>query len=627
MMLVTLDFETYFDADYTLKKLSTSEYIRDKRFEVLSCSIKLDDLTPYCYFGRDEIASALAGIKWKETVLLAHHAHFDGLILSHHFGHVPKRYADTLSMARALHPKAERNRLEDVAIKYNKVNKLPMPDFKGKHLKDLTPTDKKNIYTYNNGDVESCWQVYQVMLVNFPVTELDLIDITIRMFAEPVLCVNMALAQQELEAEQERKAKAIEASGQTLEVLGSNKRFPAALEVLGIDVPTKPSPTVKDAHGNPTRIPAIAKSDEALQALLFHPDLKISALVAGRLAAKSTMGESRAARMLLRGEGGMKLPIYLSYFGAHTGRWSGGDKFNPQNFKHAHKVGGKLKEAIIAPPGYEIVKADSAQIEARIVAWLFGEEWILQAFRDGRDIYCEFGSDLYNREITKADTEERFVSKTAVLGLGFGMGGPKFQVTVLVKSIEQGLSPVRLPPEVCYLVVTKYRDKCRRIVDGWRFINDNGIGAMLSGIRLEHKCVAFEKGRVELPNGLALLYPGITANVVKKGGSGFFKGVVSEAVHDASYFGAGARNKLYGGLLTENIVQALARIIVANQMLLVAERYRVVAMEHDAIVALAPAATAQEAQDWMTGIMSVSPHWAPDLPLAAEGWHNVSYSK
>lgn len=621
-MLVTIDFETYYDKDYTLKKLSTSEYIRDKRFEALSCSIKLGHLTPYCYFGKDEIASALAGIKWEETVFLAHNAHFDGLILSHHFGHVPKRYADTLSMARALHPKAERNRLEDVAVKYNKVNKLPMPDFKGKHLADLTKEDKKAIILYNNGDVESCREVYDEMLIGFPATELDLIDITVRMFADPALCVDLDLAQDELEAERTRKSAAIANSGVDEKVLSSNVKFPTALKALGVDVPMKPSPSVANKE-----IPAIAKGDEALQALLLHPDPKIAALVAGRLAVKSTMGESRAVRMLLRGEGGMRLPIYLAAYGAHTHRWTGGDKFNPQNFKHMHKVGGNLKKAIIAPPGYMIVKVDSAQIEARIVAWLFDEDWVLDAFRAGRDIYCEFGSDVYERPITKADTEERFVSKTCVLGLGFGMGGPKLQVSILTKSIEQGMNPVRIPIEVCFLLVTKYRQKCRNIEAGWKFMNDQGIGAMLSGKEMQYKCLTFKKGKIELPNGLALLYPGISANVVRKGGRGFFKGETAEAIHDASYFGAKTRNKLYGGLLVENEVQALARIAVADVMRQITERYRVVAMEHDAIVFLAPVAEAQTALDWAIKLMSVSPHWAPDLPLTAEGGFDVCYPK
>lgn len=627
-MFVTLDFETYFDDDYTVKKIATSEYVRDPRFEVLSCAIKIDGKAPFCYFGKDDIQQALDKIDWPRTTLLCHHTHFDGLILSHHFKIVPARYACTLSMARGLHPKMQRNDLGTVAIKYGKQNKLPQPDFKGKHLDDILAGKqlKREIIDYNNGDVESCRQIYDEMALNFPVHELDLIDITVRMFADPILCIDMPLAQTELEAERARRAVAIEAAGVDIKILASNNKFPKALEALGIDVPTKPSPTVKDADGNPTRIPAIAKSDDSLQALLLHPEPKVVALVEGRLAAKSTLGESRAARMLLRGANGMRLPVYLNYFGAHTGRWSAGDKFNIQNFKHAHKVGGKLKEAIMAPPGYVIVKPDASQIEARIVAWIFDEEWILEAFRAGRDLYCEFGTEAYEREITKADIEERFVSKTCVLGLGFGMSGPKLQVSILVKSIEQGMEPVRLPLEVCFHLVTKYRDKCQCIVKGWKFMNDQGIGAMLSGDEVVHKCLTFKKGRVELPNGMALLYPGLSANVVKRG-SAFFKGQVSEVVHDATYLGVSSRNKIYGPMFAENVVQALARIVVADVMRQVAERYRVVAMEHDAIAFLAPAAEADEALAWVTDLMAVSPEWAPNLPLASEGWYNVRYAK
>jgi len=620
-MLVTLDFETYYDKDFSLTKLSTSEYVRSPLFDPISCSVKIGKNKPFCDFGREEIAKTLKQIDWSRAILLCHHTQFDGLILSHVFGHVPKRYADTLSMGRVLHPKSDSLKLEALALHYGKSHKLPMPDFKGKHHGDLTQDEKRAIIAYNNADVEATYDIYEEMLKGFPVTELELIDITIRMFCEPVLQVNMALAKQELEEEQARKAKAIAESGVSIDVLSSNPKFVSALEDLGVDVPTKPSPSILKK-----RIPAIAKSDDALQALLSHPSDQVVKLVAGRLAAKSTIGESRAQRMLDRGSHG-SLPIYLAYAGAHTHRWSGGDKFNPQNFKQATKVGGKLREAIIAPPGYVIVVVDSSQIEARIVAWLAEEEWILDAFRNKRDLYCEFAEKAYGRTITKADKEERFVGKTCVLGLGFGMGGPKLQVTLLTQSISQGLDPVRLPIEVCYRLVTTYRSECQKIVDLWKYFNDAGISTMLADDKeLDYKCLTFTKSKLHLPNGLALLYPGIRADIIKKG-SKFFKGEVAESISDASYFGNKTRNKLYGGLLTENAVQALARIVVADAMRVVSERYRVVMMSHDEISFLAPEAEAQEAYDFAVSTMITPPSWAPDLPLAAEGGWDVCYSK
>jgi DNA polymerase I-like protein with 3'-5' exonuclease and polymerase domains len=619
-MLVTLDFETYYDKDYTLSKLSTSEYIRDSRFEPISCSIKLGKNKAFCYLGKKAITKALSNIDWSKAILLCHHTQFDGLILSHHFGIVPGRYADTLSMARALHPKSESAALEAVAKHYGKTNKLPMPDMKGKHI--FTADEEKAIIAYNNTDVEATYDIYEEMVRDFPVTELDLIDITCRMFCDPVLRVDMALAEKELKEEQERKALAIANSGVDLATLSSNPKFVKQLESLGVDVPTKPSPSVEGK-----RIPAIAKSDEALQALLSHPHPQVVALVEGRLAAKSTLGESRAQRMILRGQQG-NLPIYLSYAGAHTFRWSGGDKFNPQNFKQAHKVGGKLREAIIAPPGYVLVVVDSSQIEVRVLAWLAGEEWILDAFRNNRDLYCEFGTEAYGRQITKLDKEERFVSKTCVLLLGFNGGGPKLQVTVLNQSINQGMDPVRLPVEVCYGLVNAYRAKCQKITKLWMYMNDVGIGSMLSGVEHNYKCLDFSKGKVRLPSGLSLLYPGLSADVTQKKGSHFFKNQdTDEKIDNASYLSSRFRTKLYGGLLVENIVQALARIVVADAMRVIAQDYRVVMMSHDEVVFLAPENEGQEAYEWARTVMNSPPSWAPDLPLASEGGWDVCYSK
>lgn len=614
-MLVTLDWETYYDTDYTLRKLSTSEYVRHKQFEAISCSIKIGKRKPFCYFGED-IKKALAHIDWTNTILLAHHAQFDGLILTHHYGHTPKRWADTLGMARALHPKSERNDLASVAIHYGKTNKLAMPDFKGLHLKDLTKEMKRDVAAYNNGDVQSTYEVYSEMVKDFPVAELDLIDITVRMFAEPVLRVDLKKAKTELKREQDAKATAIEKSGVDLETLSSNPKFVKALEALGVAVPLKPSPSIPNKE-----IPAIAKSDEALQSFLLHPDPMVVNLVAGRLAAKSVIGETRAARMIMSGSGGLRLPIYLNYALAHTFRWSGGDKFNPQNLKQKKKVGGALRECILAPNGQVLVVVDAAQIEARVVAWLAEEEWILEAFRQQRDIYSEFATDAYGRVITKADKEERFVGKTCVLGLGFGMGGAKLQVTLLTQSINQGLDPVRLPTEICFSLVNTYRAKCQKIKSFWDYANNTLIGAMLSGRKLDYKGLEVAKESIRLPSGLRLLYPGLDANL-SPGSFG-----MSDRVYDASYLANRGRSKIYGGLLVENIVQALARIIVADVMRQIALRYRVVMMTHDEVVFVTPKKEGQKALEWVIELMSQPPVWAPNLPLSAEGGFDVCYSK
>jgi DNA polymerase I-like protein with 3'-5' exonuclease and polymerase domains len=620
-MLIALDFETYYDKDYTLRKLSTSEYVRDSRFEAISCAVKVNKGKTKCWFG-DDIKKCFADIDWSKATLLAHHTHFDGLILTHHYGHVPAQYADTLSMGRALHSKSQKNSLDEVTRYYGVTNKLAMPDFKGKHLADLTDDEKKAIAAYNCTDVEGMYEVYQKMLEKFPPGELYKIHITCRMFCEPVLRVDLKMAKKELQEERERKVKAIENSGVDEKVLASTPKFVAELEKLGVDIPMKPSPSVKDKM-----IPAMAKSDDELQEMLYHKNPKVVALVEGRLAAKSTLSESKAERMILRGRNKMRLPIYLNYAGAHTFRWSGGDKFNPQNFKQGHKVGGGLKKAIMSPANDEvIVVVDASQIECRITAWMFDQEDLLQGFRDKRDIYCEFASDAYGRTITKADEEERFVGKTCVLGLGFHMGGPRLQFSLLTKSIEQGMEPVRLPLDVCYGLVHKFRTKYSKISSGWKMLNNYGIGAMISGKPYEFKSVKFVEGAIELPSGLSLKYPELRGTVSDKL-SPFFKGVQESLVTDASYLGARHRVKLHGGIITENIAQSLARIHVADCMEEIDKVYRVVTMEHDAVGYIAKKKDAQKALDYGIKIMSQSPFWAPDIPLFAEGKFDVRYPK
>lgn len=620
MNLVTLDFETYHDSDYTLTKLATSEYVRDPRFEAISCAIKIDDNQTEVHFGQ-EIGPALRAIDWTNATMLAHHTQFDGLIASHHFNIVPAKYADTLSMSRGLHPKTKSAGLAEVAKKYGKTNKLEMPDFEGKHECQLTNEEREAITAYNAVDVDACREIYDEMVKGFPEAELDLIDTTIRMFCDPVLKVDLVGAQAELDREVAAKEKAISDSGCDAKTLSSNKQFVAKLEELGIDVPKKPSPTVPGKM-----IPAVAKSDEALTALLTHPDDQVVKLVEGRLAAKSTIGESRAQRLIKYGTD-MNLPIYLSYCGAHTMRWSGGDKLNPQNFKQSQKLGGALRSCIMAPDGYVLVVVDAAQIEARFTAWLAGQEDLLEDFRLKRDPYCAFASKAYGRPITKADKEERFVGKTCVLGLGYGMGGAKLQTTILAQSVNQGLDPVRLPLEVCYTLVSVYRQMSAEIASTWGWLNDNGIRYMIEGEETEWKCLKFVEDAVEMPNGLKLQYPGLDGQIVGGDSDKFTVGAQSRKVFDASYLTFKGRSKIYGGLFLENIIQCLARIKIGESMREIAKRYRVVMSTHDEIVTMVPEAEAQEALDWMIEQVATPPTWAPDIPLAAEGGFDQRYSK
>lgn len=132
--------------------------------------------------------------------------------------------------------------------------------------------------------------------------------------------------------------------------------------------------------------------------------------------------------------------------------------------------------------------------------------------------------------------------------------------------------------------------------------------------------MTYAKECIKLPNGLFLQYPELTGHVYTNYYSGQY------GLREASFMRR-TRSKLYGGLLTENVVQALARCIIAEQMLVIDERYQVVTMTHDEIVVIAPEAEADKCLDFMIDVMRTSPEWAEGLPLNAEGGYDVCYSK
>lgn len=630
--VITLDFETYFSQDYSLKSgsLNTSSYIRHLEFKVQCVGIKIDN-EPVAWYRDRDVDRALRSIDWSRSALLCHHAAFDGLILSHHFGIVPAYYLDTLSMARALHSNALGASLDTVASFYKLGNKLPDVLSKTKGLRDLPDDLMQSLGQYCALDVELCRLIYEKMRSGFPQAELDLIDMTVRMFCDPVLQIDIERVGLALVQEQIEKQRAIDNSGVTLEVLSSSDKFAHALLSLGIDPPTKISPRTEKVTW------AFSKTDLDFIELKGHHEPKVRNLVTGRLAAKSTIGESRAQRFLEVGRDGQRLPVYLNYFGAHTGRWSAGNKMNLQNLKR----GGELRRSILAPEGHVIVVADSAQIEARVTAWLAKDAELLLLFAEGADVYKHMASLIYNLPTEAISKEQRFIGKIAVLGLGYGMGWAKFKHTLATGAMGPA---VDMSDEDCQQIVRKYRYTRMPIVKLW-----NQMDAILHRMVIKRSGEFYplkydDECRIWMPNGLYLQYPFLTAEYDP----------IGDKMVNYQYFDyvTGIRNrmtgtqpkpqdgkKIYGGLLTENVVQALSRIIISEQMLRISNQLkeqgdftggpyrRVVTMTHDEIVVTVPKEEGQATLDMMISEMRTPPDWCADLPLNAEGGFDVNYSK
>jgi len=621
MDLITLDYETFYSSDVGFKKLTTEEYVRHPEFHVIGVGVKVNDgETTWISADHPTLKQYLLGVTdWSNAALLCHNALFDGSVLAWHFGIVPKLYLDTLCMARAIHGVDAGGSLAKLAERYQLgVKGDEVINALGKKRIDFAPEDLARYGEYCKNDVDLTFNLFQELVSSFPENELKLIDMTLRMFIEPVFYVDDALLAARLTEVQEYKAALLRGLMQRMECdteeavrkkLASNKQFGALLKELGVKLPMKVSPTT----GKDTL--ALAKNDEGFIALTEHEDPYIQQLCAVRLGTKSTIEESRIERFIdigARNKG--LLPIPLKYYGAHTGRWAGSDKVNFQNLPSRDKKKKALKNAVMAPEGYVVINCDSSQIEARVLAWLAGQDDLVEAFAQGKDVYSVFASKIYEREISKANPVERFVGKTCILGLGYGTGALKLQHTL--KTSPPGAD---LTEDECKDIVSLYREMNNKIIELWSD-GDKVIKSLADWGKTKphyygkNRCLQINSEGVLLPNGLYIRYPELHYNTDESKGQYMYKsrkGPVS----------------MWGGSLVENVVQALARIIVGEQMLKVNEKYRVVLTVHDAAVVVVKKEELDTALEYVTGVMSTPPDWATGLPVACEAGYGGSYGE
>jgi hypothetical protein len=423
MSLITLDFETYYTDKLGFSKQTTEEYIRDSQFEIIGVGVTQDDHPATWLSGsKEEIREHLLTYDWDNSALLCHNTMFDGAILKWVLGIEPAFYLDTLCMARAIHGVEAGGSLAALAKRYNIGEKgTEVVAAKGKRRADFTPLELEAYGAYCKNDAELTRKLFYILSNNFSEDETRLIDMTLRMYIDPVFLVDDALLVARLEELKRDKLELLSTlmdklSCDTEEAvrkkLASNKQFAEILKSFGIEPPMKTSPaTGKQA-------PALAKTDEGFIELQEHEDPVVQQLCAVRLGTKSTIEESRIERFInIGGRNGGLLPIPLKYYGAHTGRWSGQDGINMQNLPSRDKRKKALKNAIVPPDGHFIVNCDSSQIEARVLAWWAGQDDVVQQFANGEDVYSTFATKIYKRPISKADPVERFVGKTCV-GIG-----------------------------------------------------------------------------------------------------------------------------------------------------------------------------------------------------------------
>ena len=606
MDLITLDFETFYDKDFSLSKLTTEEYIRDPRFQIIGVGVKVNDSeTEWASGTHEEIAGFLSDpfFDWASSMVLAHNTLFDGAILSWLFDIKPKVWADTLSIGRAIHGVEVSGSLRALAERYEIGEKgTEVLDAKGKRREDFTEAELSRYGDYCVNDVELTHKLFSRMLKGFPKQELKIIDATLRMFTEPVLELDLGLLEAHLENVKDRKDELMLEAGVSKEDLMSNDKFAELLRQNGVEPPTKISP----ATGKETY--AFAKTDDGFKALEESSSYEVQVLVAARLGNKSTLEETRTQRFIDIAKRGA-LPIPLRYYAAHTGRWGGSDKINLQNLPSRGPDGKYLKRSILAPNGSVLIDCDSSQIEARVLAWLAGQEDLVEDFANKEDVYVKMASRIYNLPEDQISKDQRFVGKTTILGAGYGMGALKFQAQLKTFGVDIDLEEARR-------IIDIYRKSNGNISRLWRdsqFMIKNLANKVPTRVGRHDVIRSLAKqSAVSLPSGLLMRYEDL-------------RGENSERGYQYTYKTRKGRTKIYGGKFVENACQAVSRCIIGEQMLRISAKYKVVLTVHDSLVVCVKEDEAQEARTYIEKCMRTVPSWAEGLPLDCESGVGKAY--
>lgn len=663
--LITVDLETYYDKDYSLSKLTTEEYVNDPRFEIIGMGIKINDMPAAWISYPDQRIYGEVLRRFAAHGFICHNTRFDGAIIEWKMGVRPAIWFDTMGMARPKHNASCGVSLAKLATQYGIGEKgTEVVTAMGKRRADFTEAELAQYGEYCKNDVELTHKLFKILSRGYPLSELRLIDQTLRMYLRPRLMLDPEMIDKEITLEAIRRQTLMDKlGGVTEKQLQSGAQFAALLEELGVQVPMKPSPK------NPDKlIYAFAKSDADFVELLESDNEDVALLCEARLGIKSTQRMTRAARfngIYHRMEG--YLPIPLGYYNAHTGRYGGEDKINLQNLQRVNRKdenSGLLRKAIIAPEGEILVVADLSQIEARLLAWQAGQQDKVEAFAQKRDVYSEQASAIYGRKVDRKKNEDDFVpgfiGKATVLGCGFGLGAPKFSGMIYVGMLgEAGIQfdqnfadtlqvdvesfkyrvrnsadmserflakyPTKLTEDewlthcaVGQKIITVFRESNPQIVGYWK-VAQYALSMMLEGERFEfggpkNNLLYTEKNAIVLPNGMSLMYHGLERD--DEGSFSFLR----------RKEGRIQRVRTYGGSIVENITQALARIVVTDNMA-ACERLGLptVLQVHDEIISITREDNGDNALKQMINVMRTPPAWAEGLPLDAEGGTGYRY--
>ncbi|CAB4124708.1 DNA-directed DNA polymerase, family A, palm domain containing protein [uncultured Caudovirales phage] len=378
------------------------------------------------------------------------------------------------------------------------------------------------------------------------------------------------------------------------------------------------------------------KTVENILAAETAPEDVREALLLRQQGGKSSVKKYQAMRDRASSDG--RVRGNLLYSGASTGRWSGAGvqiqnlpRETPKdwdatraNLRKSNEplsdLSKMLRGSIIAAPGHRLMWADFASIEARGVAWLAKQEDLTARFAEGADVYCDMASEIYGREVTKADAAARQIGKATVLGCGYSMGPLRFRQACAAMGQD-------ITEELAKRAVVAYRTKYPCIPELWRALNAASLGAVRHKYKTTYAPISFEwkEGWLELclPSLRKLFYrePQIGSDNTDFGTRDVLQYMAQNQITRKWTL-----EKTFGGKLVENVVQAICRDLIADAMLnLEAAGYPVIASVHDEVICEVP--NGQGSIEEMIEIMCRVPEWAAGFPIAAEGKEATRYGK
>jgi len=596
MNTYAIDFETYYDKETSITTLGQWHYLRSPASDIYMVAIQGPDVD---YVGCPKKApwTKLDGHKW-----VAHNYSFDGAVIERLreqecVQSKPVAWDCTANLSVAVG--APRNLLgASRELLGRTIDKDPRDKMQSKKWSDVEGTEfGKEVLEYARQDAKACLGIYEKFSSDMLPAESELSKHTIEMGWRGIQVDQDAVsagikALQKVTWESENSLPWID---ETDGVVLSTKAFRRECAKAGIPWPT-----------------SLAENSEecALWESQYGEQVPFVGIMRDWRKANSLLAKLKVMQSRIKPDGTMSYG--LKYMGAHTGRWSGDSKFNVQNLPRNEMFGVDLRGCIVPRPGKKFVICDLAQIEPRVLAWLSGNEGLLDAIRNGYGIYEAAAKNmgLWDGEkatLKKVDAPLYQLVKAMVLGLGYGAGAKKF---ALIARMQYGIDMTETKSN---MIVNDFRTRNQPILDLWRKLEGDF-----------QRAKADKQFEVGLPSGRVLTYRNIMSQWPDK--QKYDKsGKARKSAWTASVERGGPQIPFYGGKLCENLVQAVARDVMGAAVLRLEKAGCPVVMHiHDeAVCEVDNSVPAGEIER----LMSVCPEWLDGCPIGAEATDAVRYKK